>query len=378
MSSLAIPSTMDDITPAWLTAALQAGGRAKQCTVTGMQKVTIGQGVGILGELCRITPTYSAADPTAPATLIAKIPTADEGGKGVAQMLGFYEKEVRFYSDLCQSTGVRAAHSYYTAADPAAVKYVILMEDLGSLPIGDQVAGASEAECKTLVTEVAKLHARWWNSPKLAALDWIPEINAPAMKLSALAYAQALAPFLEKFAASLTPQQSQIAQDLLPRLNPIQDALANSPATLCHGDLRLDNVFWGSLDNASPVTLIDWQISGKGRGPYDIAYFMSQSVEPAVRAAIEKDLLREYHATLQENGVAGYSFDTCWDDYRLSVMMCLAYPVVAGGSIDLANERGLELATKMLTRSLSAIMDLKAYEVLDKFDPAPLPAIPGA
>ncbi|MGE3073175.1 MAG: phosphotransferase [Dehalococcoidia bacterium] len=378
MSSLAIPSTMDEITPAWLTAALQAGGHAKQCSVTGMQKVTIGQGVGILGELSRITPTYSTTDPTAPATLIAKIPTADEGGKGVAQMLGFYEKEVRFYNELCKSTGVRAAHSYYTAADPASVKYIILMEDLGALKLGDQVAGASEAECKTLVTEVAKLHARWWNSPKLASLDWIPEINAPTMKLSALAYAQALAPFLEKFSTSVTPQQSQIAQDLLPRMNPIQDALATAPQTLCHGDLRLDNVFWGSPDGSSPVTLIDWQISGKGRGPYDIAYFMSQSVEPSVRAAIEKDLVRQYHVTLQANGVTGYSFENCWDDYRLSVMFCLAYPVVAGGSIDLANERGLELATKMLNRSLSAIMDLKAYEVLAKFEPAPLPAIPGA
>jgi hypothetical protein len=59
-------------------------------------------------------------------------------------------------------------------------------------------------------------------------------------------------------------------------------------------------------------------------------------------------------------------------------MFCLAYPVTAGGSIDLANERGVELANKMLDRSLSAIMDLKAYEVLDRFDPAPLPAIPGA
>jgi hypothetical protein len=31
----------------------------------------------------------------------------------------------------------------------------------------------------------------------------------------------------------------------------------------------------------------------------------------------------------------------------------------------------------MLDRCLRAIDDLKAYEVLDRFDPAPLPAMPG-
>jgi hypothetical protein len=105
---------------------------------------------------------------------------------------------------------------------------------------------------------------------------------------------------------------------------------------------------------------------------------MSQSVEPGVRAAHEESLVREYHRTLEANGVKGYSWDQCWDDYRASVMGCLTYPVVAGGSVDLANDRGLELATKMLDRSLSAIEDLKAYEILDRFEAAPLPSIPGA
>src|SRR5690606_23180614 len=102
-------------------------------------KVTIGQGVGILGELARVTLTYSAPEPKGPKTLIAKIPTADPGGKGIAQMLGFYEKEVRFYTEVGDTIGVRTAHNYFAAGDPANVRYVILMEDLGGLALGDQV-----------------------------------------------------------------------------------------------------------------------------------------------------------------------------------------------------------------------------------------------
>lgn len=376
MANLPIPASMADITPEWLTAALRANGHITG-TVTAAGKVTIGQGVGILGELARVTLTYDRPEAGAPKTLIAKIPTADPGGRGVAEMFGFYEKEVRFYNELCRSVGCRAARSYYAAGDPSAVQYVVLMEDLGGLQLGDQLAGASAEQCRTLVGEVAKLHARWWGTKDLDALDWIPFGNAPQIKFSALAYAQALGPCLEKFDSHFTPQQKEFAAKFLYRMNPMQDSFVDRATTLCHGDLRLDNVFWGSVDGSAPVTLIDWQIAIKARGPYDVAYFMSQSVDPATRASIEEGLLREYHRQLVDGGVKEYSFDQCWDDYRTSTMFCVTYPVVSGGTIDLANERGLELVTRMLDRSLSAIMDLKAYEVLDRFEDAPLPELPG-
>ena len=377
MTSLPIPETMDEITPEWLTAALRERGHLREASIASIEKVTIGQGVGILGELSRMTLTYTQPEATAPKTIIAKIPTADPGGKGIAQMLGFYEKEARFYNELCHAVGVRAARGYYTASDPAAVKYVILMEDLANIRLGDQVAGASLEECRIVVGEAAKLHAKWWESPELETLDWIPAGNSPIIKLAALAYAQALEPFLQKFGDHLTPQQQEIAVKYLPRMNPMQDAFASAPLTLCHGDLRLDNVFFGSPDGDSPCTLIDWQIAIKARGPYDIGYFMTQSVDPEIRAANEEQLVREYARQLADLGVKDYSFDRAWDDYRVTAMFCLTYPVTAGGSIDLANDRGVELALKMLDRSLRAIMELKAYEVLDRFEPAPLPAIPG-
>lgn len=378
MATLPIPGTMDEIDSAWLTAALRSSGVLKDATVTGCPRVQIGQGVGILGELARVTLQYDRPEPGAPKTLIAKIPTADPGGKGIAQMLGFYEKEARFYVDLCDSVGVRTARGYYSAGDPEAVKYVILMEDLSAIPIGDQVKGATAEECHTLTTEVAKLHAKWWESPELDALDWVPAGNSDLIKLAAVAYAQSLEPFLANFGDHLSAQEREMAVAYMHRMNPMQDEFASAPNTLCHGDLRLDNVFWGSSDGKAPVTLVDWQIAIKARGTYDVAYFMSQSVDPQVRASIEENVVRDYQKTLAENGVKGYSFDNAWDDYRVSVMFCFTYPATACGSIDLANDRGVQLVTKMLDRSLSAIRDLKAAEVLDRFEPKPHPLLVGA
>jgi hypothetical protein len=376
MSTLSIPATMAEVTSEWLTAALREGGTIREATVTAAPRVQIGQGVGILGELARITLEYDRNEPGAPRTLIAKIPTADPGGRGIAEMLGFYEKECRFYSEVGDRVGVRTPRCYYAGRDPGNVQYIILMEDLGGLAIGDQVVGATVDECRLVATELAKLHAKWWASPGLDAISWIPFGNDPIIKLAALSYGQSLEPFLQNFGDHLTGEQRDMALKFLPRMNPMQDDFVGAPYTLCHGDLRLDNVFWGSPDNTSAVTLVDWQIAIKARGTYDLGYFMSQSVDPDIRAACEEDLIRDYLRALKDHGVKDYGFDQAWDDYRLTTMFCFTYPVTSCGSIDLANERGRELAMKMLDRSLSAITDLKAYEVLDRFEPAPLPEPP--
>jgi hypothetical protein len=91
---------------------------------------------------------------------------------------------------------------------------------------------------------------------------------------------------------------------------------------------------------------------------------MSQSINPDDRRAIEMDVLRAYHEKLLERGVNNYSFDQCFDDYRISAMFCLVYPVVAGGNLDLANERGVTLAKTMLDRSIATILDLDCDEMI--------------
>jgi hypothetical protein len=42
----------------------------------------------------------------------------------------------------------------------------------------------------------------------------------------------------------------------------------------------------------------------------------------------------------------------------------LVYPVIAGGNLDLANERGPELVTALLDRSVATILDLDCDETI--------------
>ena len=95
------------------------------------------------------------------------------------------------------------------------------------------------------------------------------------------------------------------------------------------------------------------------------------SLRPAARKASETELLRAYHQALLDGGVSGYSWEQCWDDYRVATLFCVAYPVVAGGQIDLGNERGVNLVRKMALRSLGAATDLDVQDLLGRFEESP-------
>ncbi len=136
-----------------------------------------------------------------------------------------------------------------------------------------------------------------------------------------------------------------------------------APAVV-HGDFRLDNLFFASPEGGPPFAVIDWQISSKGGGIFDVAYFVCGALPEAERKATERDLVKLYHGMLVAHGVKDYSFEQCWQDYRLSTLLLLGYSVIALGSLDHANERGVELFTTISKRTFAAITDLKSAELL--------------
>ncbi len=53
------------------------------------------------------------------------------------------------------------------------------------------------------------------------------------------------------------------------------DGLAEAPTTMIHGDYRADNLFF---EADGTVAALDFQLIGTGRGAYDLAYFVTQSL----------------------------------------------------------------------------------------------------
>jgi len=358
-----IPSTLTELTPAWLTEALRAAGYLDDAAVAAVQAEPVGEGVGILCQLARLTLTYDRPAPTAPASLVAKLPTANAQTRGMVALFRFYEREVRFYAEVAPLLdAVRIPRCFYHDFDPASGDFILLLEDLSACRLGDQLAGASVEEVRLAVAELAKLHAAWWNSPRLEGLGWVPVANDPVNKAGLALYPQAWPVCLERFGHALPEAMRRTGERLGACVGAILDRFMAAPRTICHGDYRLDNLFFGG---AAPLTVIDWQIAVRSVGTYDVGYFMSQSVDPNVRRAHELDILRMYHQMLVERGVQGYRFDDCLTDYRWTLLFCFCYPVMGGGLGDLSNERGYALATTIMERSTAAILDWDAGKLLD-------------
>lgn len=360
-----IPANPEAITPEWLTAALRAGGMSG-VTVRSVSAETIGQGAGILCHLARLTVEYDGDAANAPRTMVAKMSTDVPETRQLVGMFRFYEREVAFYKELQNRVPVGTARAYHGQYDPATGDLVLLLEDLASRRIGDQLQGASLADAELIVSELGRLHGTFWNKPETHALDWMPTGDSDTNKAGMSLYPMAWGPFMERLGHSLTPEMVRVGERLGSVSTRILDRFADRPMTVLHGDTRLDNLFFATQPGDPPLSIIDWQISIRSAGPYDVGYFTSQSLQPEVRRQHERDLLRRYHDTLRAQGVNDYTYDQCLEDYRWTLLFCLAYPVMGGGLGDLGNERGMQLVTAMMERSVTAIQDWDAGALLDE------------
>ncbi len=360
-----IPSGPEELTPEWLTGVLQERGHlAVAASVTAIEAERIGEGVGFIGVVTRLRLQY-AGDPSAPATMIAKFPSADAGARAVGNMYGLYEREVNFYRDLAATAGIGAPLCYLAAMDAAADRYLLLLEDMsGSGEVGDQIRGCSLDEASLALSELARMHATWWDSPRLATLPWLQRgtdmVRAPMQSVYPALYPA----FLQLFGDELTPEIRAAVPSLNERILETIDDIDQGQMTLAHGDFRLDNLFFGRNSSPCRLTAIDWQSPNIGWAAYDVSYFICGSIPLETRRAHETAILHAYHDALLEGGVHGYDFDAFFEDYRRSLLVYLAIFVINGATLEISNQRAVDLFHVIFERLVAAITDLDALTLL--------------
>jgi hypothetical protein len=344
-----IPSDPASVTPEWLSQAL--GAEVTQCKLE-----QIGVGVGLLGRLFR---AHLEGAPELPATVVVKMPTLDVSVRTrLCEAGDLYLREVRFYREVGAANPLPPAHLYFAALDEATHDFVLVIEDLGGLRNVDQTVGCTADDAATVIDALARHHAYWQNDKRLAKLDWLTSANVPPLfDVVADNYKAALPKFLQRLGSDMSPEILDFAQRFPSRMQWYLDEIARPPHTFLHGDLRLDQLFFGTGPNDPPLRALDWQISTRGRGAYDVGYFLSQSLRPDVRRTCETELLERYHARLAEYGI-DYPLEELRRDYRITATWCFCYPVLAGGQADvIANDRHLQLLRTMLDGAVAAIQD---------------------
>jgi Ser/Thr protein kinase RdoA (MazF antagonist) len=172
--------------------------------------------------------------------------------------------------------------------------------------------------------------------------------------------------FLELFGARLHEDVRRIVPGLNDRvMRMIEDLAVDERLTLAHGDYRLDNVFFGGKGATYPIAVIDWQSPNRGWGAYDVAYFISGSFPVEQRRNYEQRLIRAYYETYgAQVKLGGYTLDQFFDDYRRSLLVYLAIFVINGATLELTNQRAVDLFNVIFDRLNAALVDLNVVSLL--------------
>jgi hypothetical protein len=358
---VALIRTSAEATPAWLTSVLQASGALPAgASVTEVATVQFAQGSGLLSELFRITPTYAGGE--GPATVVLKLPTHDTAMRGVSDALGFYARELRFYREVAAQAPFGSPRCYAAvAAADSSSDFVLVLEDLAHLHPLDQVVGCSWDETQLALADLAAFHARWWEHPDLADLSttFLPVRNDMYVAVLPQLYEPGWAVVKREAADLLTAEVETFGDRWSELCGPMLHEL-NEPTTLIHGDWRSDNLF---VDEDGRLRVIDFQIVSTGSGLSDVGYFVSQSLEPEVRRGRDRQIVDEYLARLGHHGITVDEAEA-WRQYRMALCFCLTYPVTSFQAWDDLPPRGRDLVRSMLRRSIAAIVDTDALEVL--------------
>lgn len=351
---MTVAESLRSLTAAWADEVLRATNHAGS-TVVDLQVEPVSF-TGATTDMARLRLSY--AEPgTGPATAIAKIRGTSDVQRQMDGALALFDREARFYSTLAEQVPVASPICYHVGDGE---RTPLLLQDLGDLRMGDQIAGLSLDEAAALMSSLADLHAAYWGTDAADA-PWLLRHDDGLYPQLVTQLVSSGAPALrQRDVGGVSERTVEQVVSAAPRWSEILRIASEGPPTLVHNDCRLDNVFFDH--NGTPV-LIDWQVIARTRGTQDVANLLAGSMEPELLAPNWERLVRVWHERLIAAGVSGYSFDEAIFHYRQNVFFPLGAGLALIGMMDIGDGRGLGDA--IVTRCLRHIEDVDAFAALE-------------
>lgn len=343
-----ISPALTSLDPAWLTGVLGA-------TVATVRVEPLAF-TGATTDLARLRLTYREDTASGPPTVIAKITGADEVRAGMDAAMGLFAREGHFYTEFADQIPLRSPRCYHVGDGTTTP---LLLEDLGHLRMGDQIAGLTPTDAERIIDRLAALHARFWEAPELSA-DWLVD---PASGT----YGRMVVHLVSSGASALADRfAGQGFDDVLatvvaraPDWGVVLEHGVSGPKTLTHNDVRLDNIFF---DHDGEPIFVDWQAPARTRGTQDIANLLTQSMAPDVLSDSWEPLLLRYHGALQTAGVTDYSWEDCLLHYRQNAPYALGAAMALMGAMAIDDGRGL--GETIAIRALGHLQELDSFNAL--------------
>ena len=364
-----IPACGKAVDAHWLQRALAAGGAPDLPAIRSLAVQEIGGGFGLLGEILRCRVTWEEEVEGAPGSVVVKLPSPDPKSLRLCRRLSLYRREYDFYRHIGAQAPIRSPALLYGDFEPESHRFVLVLEDLGGMVPGDQIAGATAEQARCVVRALARMHGFYWNRTDRPPLAGFHNSFSPKrLRLLQFVYLANLAPALDRIEGLFAGEMRRVAKAYGLSVADYLGRIAAAPTTLVHGDVRLDNMFFNA-DDGDGAAMIDWQVCGIGSGLYDVAYFLAGNISTELRREIERDALMEYRNIVAGMGAEDFTFEDCWQLYRRNMVSLLMVAVLVCGGLDLEDERKRRLVETGVQRTLAAIEDLDGAEFLPERRP---------
>ncbi|MDA1004210.1 MAG: phosphotransferase [Chloroflexi bacterium] len=343
---LSIPLEPKHVTPIWLTAALGAGGGAR----TIVESVGVESIQSLTSTMHRLRLVYSNTGPAGPESLVWKQSAIDPAVRAAYGHFrgSAYEREVRFYREIAQTTSARVPRCYLAEYNAATDEHVLLLEDLGaSHEAGNSARDVSPDDVALCLNELALLHAAHWREP-----DPLP---AEAMTERRSFFRSSLAECREFLSEIVGPE-------LLARLDafdgwimPWAERLNRGALSLIHADVHAGNVLFPTRRGERAV-MVDWQGWRGGPPARDVGRALVLMMDVEVRRRSEREIVAEYCALLRRNGVA-YDDELAFADYRIAAAYQWSWAVTFARRRDAWDEPTRAGMPGLIRRAAMAALD---------------------
>ncbi|MEM7428079.1 MAG: aminoglycoside phosphotransferase family protein [Pseudomonadota bacterium] len=313
---MALPKTIDQVTPGWLTKSLQnnerigPGGQVTSIAVDGNAPWNVAETAFLQLE--------GRALGSLPRRLFAKLTTSPD------PLERFMPGEYVFYSSGL-AAGLPVPECHLALRDEETGGTLVLIDDLrASHRDVEWPYPPAYADCERAVRALAAVHA----GTRRAGTGDLDGLLSRETELCEM-IAGMLPAFFDFMGDALSRERRQIIEAAIGRYVPLKQQRYGPGQFLCisHGDTHLWNFLYPKSPDTDACVLIDWEHWYEDFGGTDLALMITQHWYPERRARFEVPLLKAYLEALYEGGVPGYGFADLMEDYRLAHICNIIVPI---------------------------------------------------
>lgn len=305
---MALPMTVNDISPQWLQDALSRTW--PNVAITAIQCEMLNKTAQTSSKIL-VSVDYAPGSPAnLPRTLVIK--TGFEEHHDLC--MPFYSVEVDFYRRVKAALPVIAPTTYLAEVQESPPQATIVMEDLArqGFGFGNPLRPFTADQAAVALEQLAIIHSQPIEREPFASVG---PLKGPPQITGMLA---------DEAAKLLREARGYIAPMALHDADRIREALAaywtmidRLPPCLVHGDAHIGNTYF---NEKGVMGFLDWQGFGMASWVHDLSYFVVGALDLPDRRHAERDLLEHYLQHRARLGAPLPDREEAWDDYRRGVI----------------------------------------------------------